>query len=230
MTSNELMKRAKKLLDALFKDPKKFAKQGKAYQLLQLYFKGLDKQTLIPMLRSADEYIVSAGTFICSELGSEAKELVAEVIPLLGNTYVEIRYESFEIVMVCSAYENPENFIHIVKALEDEEQIIRILAMKLLSNSTDQQISKAISNINTFLIANRNAHLEGLSLMLDTEKLIDEEIESLINSKDILLRKYGAVLARRKFASNPTLIKSSLNNEDEDVRKFSKDTLFVLED
>jgi hypothetical protein len=230
MTNSIINRKGTVMLEELQKDPKAFSEEGKPYHLLQLYFKGLDKKTLVPLLRSENDYVVSAATFICSELGREALELIDDVVPLLKNNNAEIRYDVLEVVMVCSVLKNHENFIYIIKALHDEIQDVRILAMSLISNCDKEQIVASASVVNQFLNVNVEEHVRGLEYLLNIENYDRQEIIGLLGNESFILRKYGAIMARMLFSSDPELIKGALNSNDLEIKKFAQDTVFILDE
>ncbi len=72
------------LLNDLFRDPEKFEKQFKGYELLNEYLGGFDIETLIPVLKSENSLIYRVGISICSELDEQdCAYLLPELLKLL---------------------------------------------------------------------------------------------------------------------------------------------------
>jgi hypothetical protein len=220
-----LEQKGTELIQELLANPVKFAKQGKAYALLQEYFHGYDIDSLRPLLRSDDPYIQSAATFIVSELGSNACALIEDVIPLLDSDNLRIRYECLESIMVCSDNDNFESFIYILLAMEDKEMAIRSLAMYLLSRASSMQIKTVIELFEKDADEIGLRHLRGLNLLLNVQEVKPEIIATMLQDARAIHRKYGAVLAKLAFSQSPELIQMALASDDEDVRDFAEDTV-----
>ena len=60
------------LIENLLFDPSDFFNQGKTYDLLDNFFKGLPVETLIPLLTSSEIDVQKSAIWIASELASNA--------------------------------------------------------------------------------------------------------------------------------------------------------------
>src|SRR5947209_7036251 len=89
------------LLRDLQDDPGKSFDQGRAYDLLQAYFHGFPLDTLRPFLKSESLPARKAAAFVVSELGGQARELVDDVISLLGSHDRYLCYHALEVLSVC---------------------------------------------------------------------------------------------------------------------------------
>ena len=76
---------ADQLIQELHADPRGFADGGRAYQLLQMYFKGAPLDTLRPPLRSEDFLIQREAVWVASELGIQAFPLLDDVLRLIDS-------------------------------------------------------------------------------------------------------------------------------------------------
>jgi hypothetical protein len=211
------------LLTELLNSPAKFSKQGKTYSLLQEYFKGFDLETLRPLLHSEDPYVQSAATFIASELGKNASSLIEDLIPLLKSDNLSIKYEALESIMLCSLESKAENFVYILKALNDKNDTIRHRAMELASNATEKQIKGALQVFGAKRDKNSNINVHCLSLLLKGEGNQPKDVVEMLNSKFSLTRKYGVMLSKRLFHVFPNLIKEATVSNDIDIQKFSRE-------
>jgi HEAT repeat protein len=210
------------LIEELLSNPKKFAKEGQAFQLLDEYFKGFDLQTLRPLLKSSDIYVISAALFVVSELGNKAWSLVDDIVPLLNIDNPYVQADALESVMTCSSGEKASLFGYVVRALENNNEGIRNLAMFLLSNANAEQL-RVGSQIFKASDPNKSVHEEGLSVLLEGELATSEKILKMINDNDALVRKYGVIASKRLLKKFPTLIEDASSSSDSDVAKFAQE-------
>lgn len=213
--------RGDQLLTELITNPIRFSEQGTAYTLLQEYFKGYDKETLRPLLQSKDPITISAATFIVSELGRDAASLIEDLIPLLNNDNLRVRYEVLESIFICSSDINAEKFVYVLNAMNDANDVIRLLAMDLTSKANEQQIKAAIRFFGQKEDGDSKIHFQCLPLMLKGENQNPEGLMKMINDKLPLIRKYGAILSKLVFAIFPELIKDATLNADTDIQNFA---------
>jgi hypothetical protein len=215
------------LIDRLYNNPSKFFDSGTSYQLLQEYFNGFPIDTLIPLLAHNDPLVKRVATFILSELGLGGYTLIDYVIPLLHDEDRYIKYHALEIVMVCSEGRNIDKFSFVVPFMEDNDDVIRILTMKLVSNADNMQLESGICFYGEGDTKNK-LHREGLSALLKIEQLNPEQVASMINSDERLTRKYGIIAAKKLYTKYPNLIIEALSNEDPDISNFSRRVIEIL--
>jgi hypothetical protein len=89
--------------------------------------------------------------------------------------------------------------------------------MRLVANLSADQIEAGIEYFN---ISN-DLHAEGLRTLREFEQLSDKQVLSMINSKEPLIRKYGAIIAKCKLQSDPDLMMKVAKSPDSDLQEFS---------
>jgi hypothetical protein len=188
------------LINELNKNPVKFEQQGKSYDLLQQYFSGFSIETLRPLLNNCDYSIKRVAIWIASELGSNGSLLVNDILPLINESDRHIKYHVLEIIAMCAIDKNLNLFIHIVQNLESDDNVIRTLSMRLLSNANESQLNACVKYFHTKRAYNK-LHIEGLSYLLKIDQLYPEQVMTLINNNDALTRKYGIIAAKKLLLS-----------------------------
>lgn len=215
------IKKGEKLIRDLLTDPCEFEKQGRAYQLLQEYFRGLELDTLRPLLQHEDEAVRRAAVFIASELGSAGEPVMDEVADLVSDPDPRIRWDALESLMACSNSTRNEYIWLVPKALEDANDSIRRLAMRLLCNASNSQLEMALKRFDRIAPTPR-VHEQGLSALLrDNGKLGCGEIDELLDSGDSTLSMYGAVAARRLSELYPSILERATKHSNPDVARFA---------
>jgi hypothetical protein len=203
----------------LLSDSARFFEHGRAYQLLQEYFAGFPVETLRPLLGNNDSMVRRAAVWVASELGRNAQSLIRDAVPLINDNDRYIRYHALEIVMVCSFGENVHEFVHVVRALESDDEVIRVLAMRLVSNAHDQQLEAAVRRASS-LGPLCERHETCLSDLLEAERVTPLDIVALLDHEQPLARRYGAIAAKRLSHNFPAVLDHALSNADPDVRQF----------
>jgi len=105
---------AERLISELLSNPDKFTDDGRAYDLLQLYFRGAPLEALGSLVSSSDVLVRRAGLFVASELGRKARALLPDVLPLLGSEVRITHYDATEILTVCANADYAEHFAKVV--------------------------------------------------------------------------------------------------------------------
>ena len=212
-----------RMIRELLDDPIEFNKRGRAYQLLQQYFDGFPSETLRPLLRSHDAMVQRAAVFVVSELGADACHLANDVVPLTASTDRYLKYLALEVVAVCSQGEATNTFAHVVQSLRSDDDVVRGLAMRLVANANAQQLRAALGFFQTPASSDRlDEH--GLSVLLEGESVQPGEIRRMLDHSEPLLRKYGAMAAKRLMKAFPELLVTATSIEDQDVRQFCERT------
>lgn len=208
-----------RLIRDLLADPQRFDADGRAYDLLQAYFAGFPLETLRPLLRSEAALVQRAAAFVASELGSQARSLVDDVIPLLssGNRYLQ--YHAIEVLAVCSQAEHAGNFAHVVRALESDDDILRVLAMRLLSNADVAQLEAAHRRFETS-DPRQQTHHHGLLSLVAGGRTRPGIVAAMIHDDDPLVRRYGAIAAKRLLREFPSLMMEVGASDDADLSQF----------
>lgn len=206
------------LIQQLLDDPQTFSEKGSANELLKEYFRGLPIGTLGPLLESKELLVKKAAIWIASELDKKTSPLLNKVIPYLDENEIYLRFYALETVFLCSVEENIKYFIHVVRALEDESDAIRVHAMKLISNASVSQIESAINEISNF--DNAEDHRIGLLSLLteyDASRIDRLESNSSTGTFDL---KYEGISAKR--AKNKAALEKIASLGDNDLLGFCK--------
>lgn len=215
------------LLSQLLNHPDEFAENGLGNELLNEFFRGYPLETLRSLLVNPSPVIQREAVWIVSELGYQGSDLIFDIIPFLNHAERAIRYAALESVMVFSAVANFEQFLNVVKALETSDEVIRMLAMGLVSNANDDQIRAALPLLSRSTVEPEK-HKEGLTQMLGSSQLPDQKrILDMLNSRTPTTRKYGAILAKRALSVAPSFIRLAATNDDPDVKQFANDVIKV---
>lgn len=218
--------RGERLLAELLADPRKFDDAGRAYDLLQSYFAGFPLETLRPLLQSQDEFIQRSAAFIASELGSQARSLVDDIVGLLASADLQVRYYAMEVLTVCCEGDQAEKFAHVARMLESEEEVLRALAMRLVSNADVSQLEAAARHFETSSSYDRSHALGLRSLALQASN-VPSLVTEMIGSADPLTRRYGAIAAGRLHSEYPQLLMEVGRSEDADLQRFAHEQLKV---
>ena len=209
-----------RLIQEMLSNPAKFEEQGRAYELLQEYFCGFSLKTLHPLLTHQDKLVQRGAVWIASELGIKARSLIHDTVPLVycGDRYIQ--FYALEVVIVCSVEEDVDEFVHVVRAMQNADEVIRIQAMYLMSNADSSQLEAGVRLLESSKDASDKLHRQGLSSLLNQELLNAEEVEKMIDDEEPLIRKYGAMALKRLAPKFPELVIHAISSTDADVHKF----------
>jgi hypothetical protein len=209
---------AERLIRELLNDPNGFSGRGDDYKLLQEFFDGFPVEELRPLLAHNHRAVRRAVVWLVSELGKEARPLINEALPLLADSERYVRAYALDIIAVCAIGEDADKYVHVIRLLEDADEIMRVQAMFLVSNAEISQLQAAVKQANADFLSSPS-HRSGLSLLL-TEHLDVSAASTMIHSSEPLLRKYGAIAAWRFRNRFPELFLTLEANVDPDVRSF----------
>jgi hypothetical protein len=212
---------AEKLIEDLLEDPETFEGKERAYDLLQAYLNGYPLNTLRPLLGSANRLVQHAAAYVVSELGRYGSDLVDDVTPLLDTDDRYLRYHAMEILTVCCDGERADGFVPVIRMLGDDDQELRNLAMRLMSNADESQL-QAGARFFSGGPQSDGQHERGLSALLKGEAIKPEEVRGMLADTDALNRRYGAIAAMRLRKSHPELFARVLASSDAEVRNFGE--------
>jgi hypothetical protein len=68
-------------------------------------------------------------------------------------------------------------------------------------------------------------HKRGLLHLCASNRLDGNQVLQMINDANPLVRRYGAIAARRLFETFPDLISTATESADPDISRFAKETL-----
>lgn len=209
------------LIGELLADPARFKQRGRAYQLLQEYFAELPVETLRPLLAHENILVRHAAVWIASELGGEASPVLDDVIPLIGSSDRHLVYHALEVLTVCAIGSYVDRFVLLPQALESEDDVIRSLAMRLLSRADQSQLEAAARFAET-LPASRDVHRAGLGL-LATAVSRNQEVRQMLLDENAVARKYGAIAAKRLHSAHADLLQMATTLSDGGLSQFARD-------
>ena len=131
------------LIDELLTDPAIFRQSGQGYRLLKQYFSDLPIETLRSLINSDNYDVRYVAIGIAEELGEKSSILLDDVICLFDSGDRYAKYNILEIIVVCARGEYQDRFIHLARGLDDSDDVIRTLAMRLMSRADLAQLRAA---------------------------------------------------------------------------------------
>jgi hypothetical protein len=209
------------LISELLADPAGFREQGKTFALLEEYFEGLALDTLRSLLRHEDGEVQKAAVWIASELGSQACDLLDDVVPLIARGDRYVTYHALGVVAVCASGDQVGHYILIPQALESRDDVVRLVAMELLARASTERLQAAAHLVGQ-LGGDADAHRRGL-LLLANGSGDPSEVRTALRDGDSLSRMYGAVAAQRLVGIHPELLEMAAVSTDPNVRQFVED-------
>lgn len=214
------------LIGELLEDPAKFNEQGRAYQLLQDYFQGHPVETLRPLLAHDNDLVQRAAVWIVSELGEQGCALLDDVVPLINSHDRYIAYHALEIAIICAVGKKSDRFINIVRALQSDDEVIRVLTMRLIANADQSQLEAGYQLAGTEEGLSET-HQKGLEHLSHCVLLKAEDVLQMISADDPLTRRYGAITAKRLLGKFPELIMNVARNPDPDISRFARESIEI---
>lgn len=212
------------LIGELLADPAAFKQRGRAYQLLEEYFEGLPMDTLRPLLAHKDILVKHAAVWVASELGHQACTLLDEVTPLIASDDRFLSYHALEVTIVCAIGDYVDRFIRVPQALESNDDVIRSLAMRLLTRADQTQLEAAARLAETETIgSSSDVHRRGLSLLSTCESRDPDDVRRMLLEDDSIARMYGAIAAKRLRQRCPELLRMAAALSDASVSRFAEE-------
>lgn len=212
------------LIAELLADPAAFKERGRAYQLLEEYFAGLSLDTLRPLLAHDSILVKHAAVWVASELGRQSCAVLDDVIKLLAEDDRYLSYHALELTAVCADGAQVDRFIHIPRALESRDEVIRTLAMRLLARADVGQL-KAGRRFAASGGLDTHAHKEGLSMLAAWQFRESDDARRMLLDDDPVARRYGAVAAKLLRHRCPELLELAARLPDSDVRRFATEAV-----
>jgi hypothetical protein len=213
--------RGEELIERLRAEPENFNDAGTGYALLQEYFGGFPVKTLSPLLKDHDPQIRRAAIWIASELGRDAESLLEDAVPLVYDDDRYIQYHALEVVTVCASGASAGEFVHVFRSLEAGDEVVRRHAMRLASTATTSQIEASLRVLEPSGSSNV-IHSRVLPRLLPNEPQDAGQIMAMIEDEEPLVRRYGAILARRVYDESPDLLHGAARAEDVEIRNFAE--------
>jgi HEAT repeat protein len=208
------------IIAELLANPAAFKERGRAYELLEEYFAGLSIDTLRPLLAHSDILVRHAAVFVASELGQQSCTLLDDVIALLKDEDRYLSYHALEVVAVCADGAQVDRFVHIPRALESHDEVIRTLAMRLLRRADVAQLV-AGHRLAASIRLNAGSHKDGLLMLADWQSHQPDDVRRMLLDEDPVARRYGVVGAKHMRYTCPELLQLAADLPDSDVRRFA---------
>lgn len=210
------------LIGELLADPAAFKERGRAYQLLEEYFAGLPVQTLRPLLQHPDMLVKYAAVWVASELGQQASMVLDDVVPLVDSDDRFLSYHALEIIAVCAIGNLADRFIGIPRALESRDDVIRVLAMRLMTRAHPTQL-EAAADLAGRITGSKDVHRRGLLLLEGCESRDHEDVRRMLSDENPVARMYGAIAANRLRESSPELLQAAAELADPSISRFVRE-------
>jgi hypothetical protein len=205
------------LIEELLSRPREFDSRGGGYALLQFYFEGLPIDTLRPLLRSDNLFVQRTAAFIASELGDRASILLDDIAQLTSSADGHVQWYAMEVIAVCSKGERAEMFAHVIRALESDSAPVRRLAMRLTANADISQL-EAVSTLFGHQDDAHETHRQALAKLTAGERTAFATIFDMTHDANPLVRRYGAIAAKRLAGQCLDLVSQARSSEDPDVQ------------
>src|SRR6266568_4643449 len=170
-----------------------------ANRLLDEYHKGFPLENLVPLLRSENERLLDTGIFIASELGEKGKPLLNDVSALLKHPAKKVRYLAIECVLLWAGPTNKLELASAVALLDDAEAAVRRNAMRFLTAASREQLEAALCHLE--VTQPKSPHARGLQWLRSSDSSNAKEVMITLQSRDSIMRKYGAAAAARMAKS-----------------------------
>lgn len=217
------MDRAEEIINQINDDPNHPDVGVLANDLLKEFSRGYPLEHLRPLLLNLNPDVAEIGMWVTSELGQGAKPLLSEVVALLKHPAKSVRYLAIDSVLSCTTELDKSEVAAVLPLLDDPEAAVRWKAMGFLSRASLEQLHGALDYFSTS--EPDSVYINGLKWLLSEDAGNPEEIISILQKPDAILRKYGVVAAVRASRSNsqPLLYASSV--DDPDVKRFATDML-----
>jgi len=176
----------------------------------------LEHQRILEMLNSEKSLVQKYGAIAAIKLNDKFPDLIA-VASLSINTDV-----CKVVLRECAFSENEKNFLNVVRALNNNNDNIKFLAMELIYKAYLSQFEVSIQLLGSSYFD--KLHKKGLNKLLNINNLSYQEIVNMIKAKELLIRMYGVIAAKRLVNKFPKLIKQLIFDLDDDLYSFFLDT------
>ena len=212
--------KTKDLLDRLYENPDAFYRDGSLDDLLKAIWRSNDVDTdVVPkLLKRNDISMLRVATWLASELAIESFDFVHELIPLLQSDDRPILYYTLECMTSCTP-RKPGLSIHVVKALDHKDEIIRKLGMFLSSNIDAQHFQIALNNDDLDL---SDDWLRGINLLINgfDSSDINVLLSSVETMPDLDVRFFCAALRKYRLPLPCSIYEKLLSHPDAAIRMF----------
>lgn len=205
------------LIEALKADPENFRYD---YQLYEEYCRGFDTKTLLPLLRSENEYIrLHAAEILAEGAPAWVESFLDEAVRLLDDENVLIIMCALEAVAY-SGY--GEYYLKLFEALEHGEFKVRHKAMSLFDSCSDIVYNHMLDYLKE---TGNMRYYECISLLYCRDELREDELNLFLESDDPVKRKFGVIAAGRLYKKFPGILDKAADGSDEDIKIYAVEIL-----
>jgi hypothetical protein len=200
--------------------PESFIKNGLGFKLLNTYFKGYPVDSLRQFLLSTNPLVRREAASILSELGNQGQSLIDAAILLVDDNDVRIQYDALESIFLCSYGKEIGKLAYVVRAFDASSEVIRNLAMNLVSNADVQQLTALLPEFTE----EEKDYKDGILTLLKEANPHPNLISKMILDKRSVTRKFGVILLKKSYAGYPgDLLNQCLTSNDNDIRVFAEE-------
>lgn len=215
----------KNLLSELLSHPEEFnADNYKGYDLLNEYLRGMDIETIIPILNSENKLVYRIGISICSELDeNQCSVILPYLLHLVGieDDPLYLNY-LFGAIYNGTCKKNCEKFCYIVRHLNSTEYKIISSAMHLMVVANDKQLEASISELDT---ATELSLIKGLQHLTGILKLDKDKIVQLIQCDDPIMQLFAGIISAKLYTKYPDLIRTCAVSLNKNLQQFSEEII-----
>jgi HEAT repeat protein len=212
--------RAERLTRQLLSSPQKIYRLGGWWGLLEEFWDGYPVENLRPLLRSDEYYVRRAALAIASELGDKVCKVVSEVLPVFQSDEPALIYDALRVAANCSRGE-PKVLCELLTAMESPYVQVCSRAMQFVARLASKRGPRSfVAAMDALIAVGEEVHVEGLSYLINADKLSGDEVLELMQRDTVLLRQYGALVAWRERDLLPELVEAAWSIDDEGVQEF----------
>ncbi|WP_145077246.1 HEAT repeat domain-containing protein [Poriferisphaera corsica] len=174
-----------------------------AYEILNLFLRGLSKQHLKDMFKQEGK-LGELAVFVASELGSTATELDAYLVKYLSHSKSRVRFDAIDALMTkFTIRTSPQFVIRVLEKLCDDNEYVRKRAMDYLCVVPNEIIRQTYTYLlNKSSEDTAQKHLDGLRLVVEHSKEMgSHKLWEQCVSSNVLLSKYAAACMVRHYGN-----------------------------
>ena len=219
--------RADNLVELITRTPGSSQIDVLSNDLVKEFYRGYPLTNLRPLLRSPDPALVAAGVWIASELGEKGRPLLNDVSALLRHPEKDVRFDAINCLLVWATPSNTAELASVIKLVDDPERSVRWKAMDFLARASEEQLRAGLSDLQ--VNEPECTQVRGLEWILSPQALDPEAVMAALQNQDDVLRKYGAVAARRLSKDNRAPLLYAASVDDPDVKNFAAAGIKLLQ-
>lgn len=194
-----------------------------ANELLGEFRAGYPVRKLARLIHSDDDETVKIGAWLVSELGILAAPILDEVDFLLSHPVRDARYYGIEAVLVAAPAERGALIAKAVSLIDDPDEAVRRLAVRLLARATPKQLTGALPHL-----PDPVAHLTRWLIGEGSDPARSPQILTRLGDPDREVRIFAAAAAARVVDRDQRALEGAARCGDSDIRIFAERELSLL--